>query len=92
MTAPAAGSVPAALERLATALGPRFSTTLVTGPGRRPCLAVTSRHTAAGDNIYADAVAYWWSWVELIGSTSDPLAAAAEISKVVGTGAGPSHE
>jgi hypothetical protein len=66
MTAPAAGSVPAALERLATALGPRFSTTLVTGPGRRPCLAVTSRHTAAGDNIYADAVAYWWSWVEWV--------------------------
>jgi len=91
VTAPAADSAPAALERLATALGPRFSTTLVTREARRPCLAVTSRDTAAGDNIYADAAAYWWSWVEWIASASDPLAAAGEISRVLGTWPEPSH-
>jgi hypothetical protein len=45
----------AALEALAAALDSReFATALTASPGRRPCLAVTNRHAALGDNIYAD--------------------------------------
>ena len=43
MTAPGGG--PAALERLAAALGPGFVTTLVTGTGRLAYLSVISRDT-----------------------------------------------
>lgn len=82
----------AALERLDAALDPReFATTLTTGPGHRPCLTVTSRHAGVGDNIYAGAFAYWWSWCEWIASTSHPDAAAAEISRVLGMAPEPSH-
>jgi hypothetical protein len=90
---PAAGQQEqAALERLAAALSPRdFATALTAGPGHRPFLTVTSRHIGFGDNIYADPIAYTWSWCEQIAPASDPLAAAAEISKVLGTSAGPSH-
>jgi hypothetical protein len=75
----------AALERLAAALDARqFVTALTASPGHRPFLAVTSRHAAIGDNVYADACAYWWSWFEVIGPASNPQAAAAEISRVLG--------
>jgi hypothetical protein len=82
----------AALERLDAALGPRdFVTVLTAGPGHRPFLTVTSRHAGVGDNIYADTRAYWWSWFELIGPASNPQAAAAEITRVLGIGPQPSH-
>jgi len=75
VTAP--GGSPAALERLATALGPGFVTTLVTGAGRRPYLSVTCRDTRAAEDVYADDRGwYWWGWAERIAATSDPLAAA----------------
>ena len=60
---PARRSAPAALEQLATALGPRFSTTLVTETGHRPRLAVTCRDTRAGHDVLADdSGRYWWPW------------------------------
>ena len=78
MTAPGGG---AALERLATALGPGFITTLVTGEGHRPYLGVTCRDTRAGEDVYADDTGwYWWAWAERIAATSDPLAAAHHIT------------
>jgi hypothetical protein len=82
----------AALEALAAALDPgEFVTSLTSGYGRRPFLTVTSRHAAIGDNIYTDTLTYWWSWAERIAPATDPRAAAAEISRVLGTSAGPSH-
>jgi hypothetical protein len=56
-------SGPAALDRLATALGPQFITALLTSPGHRPHLAVIHRHTQATSDIYADEDGwYWWPW------------------------------
>jgi hypothetical protein len=82
----------AALEALADALDPReFATTLTASPGRRPFLAVTNRHATLGDNIYADTTAYFWSWAECIAPATDPQAAAAEISRVLGTVPQPAH-
>jgi hypothetical protein len=54
---------PAALDRLATALGAQFVTTVVTSPGRRARLTVIDRHTQAASDIYADEHGwYWWPW------------------------------
>jgi hypothetical protein len=79
VTAP--GSGPAALERLAAALGPGFITALVTGADRRPHLSVISRDTHAGEDVYADDSGwFWWPWTERIASTSDPRAAAHHVS------------
>ena len=84
---PATSDIPApraALVALAAALDPReFAVTLTTRPGRRPCLSVTSRHAAIGDDITADPTAYWWSWAERIGPVHDPHAAARKISAVL---------
>ncbi len=61
------------LVALAAALDPReFAVTLTTRPGRRPCLSVTSRHAAIGDDITADHCAYYWSWGERIAPVHDP--------------------
>ncbi len=86
MTAPS--SAPAALEYLATALGPGFVTTLVTGTGHPPHLSVISRDTQAGHDVYADESGwYWWPWAERIAATSDPLAAAHQVTAALrGTG------
>lgn len=82
MTAP--GSGPAALERLATALGPAFITTLVTGAGRPPHLSVISRDTRAGEDVYADESGwFWWPWAERIAATSDPLTAAHQVTAML---------
>ena len=82
----------AALVALAAALDPReFAVTLTTRPGRRPCLSVTSRHAAIGDDITADPTAYWWSWGERIGPVHDPSAAACKISAVLRTVPEPAH-
>jgi hypothetical protein len=79
VTAPGGG--PAALEHLATALGPAFVTTLVTGPGHRPRLSVTCRDTRAGEDVYADEAGwFWWPWAQRIGATDDPLAAAYHVT------------
>lgn len=81
-----------ALEALGAVLDPgEFVTSLTSGYGCRPFLTVTSRHAAIGDNIYADTTAYFWSWAERIAPSSDPRAAAAEISRVLGIAPGPSH-
>jgi hypothetical protein len=75
VTAP--GSGPAALEQLASALGPAFITALTAGTGHRPRLSVTCRDTHAGEDVYADEAGwYWWPWAERIAPASDPLAAA----------------
>jgi hypothetical protein len=79
VTAP--GSGPAALEHLATALGPGFITTLVTGTGHQPHLSVVSRDGHAAQDVYADDSGwYWWPWAERIATTSDPLTAAYQIT------------
>jgi hypothetical protein len=79
VTAP--DSDPAALDRLATALGRQFATTLVNSPGRRPRLSVTCRHTRAAGDIYADDSGwYWWGCAERIATTDDPLTAAHRIT------------
>jgi hypothetical protein len=74
------GGGPAALEHLATALGPGFITTLVTGPGRRPYLSVTCRDTHAGEDVHTEGGWFWWPWAERIAATDDPLAAARHIT------------
>jgi hypothetical protein len=73
---------PAALEHLATALGPGFITTLVTGTGHQPRLSVISRATRAEEDVYADDSGdwFWWPWAERIAATSDPQAAAYHIT------------
>ena len=82
----------AALVALAAALDPReFAVTLTTRPGRRPCLSVTSRHAAIGDDITADPTAYYWSWGERIGPLHDPSAAARKISAVLRAVPEPAH-
>ncbi len=79
MTAP--GSGPAALEHLATALGPGFITTLVASTGQQPRLSVVSRDGHAAQDVYAgDSGWYWWPWAERIAATSDPLTAACQIT------------
>jgi S-adenosyl methyltransferase len=77
----AVGSGPAALEQLATALGPGFITTLVTGGDHRPRLSVISRDTGAAVDVYADEGEwFWWPWAEQIAAIDDPLAAACHIT------------
>jgi hypothetical protein len=72
---------PAALERLAIALGPGFITTLVTGAGHKPRLNVISRDTRAGEDVYADDGGwFWWPWAERIAAISDPLTAAHQVA------------
>jgi hypothetical protein len=76
---PADRGAPAALEQLATALGPQFVTALVTGAGRRPRLSVTCRDTRASGEVYADEAGWFrWPWAEPI--AGDPLAAACQIT------------
>jgi hypothetical protein len=82
----------AALVALAAALDPRdFSVTLTVPPGRPARLAVTSRHAAIGDDIYADHQSFYWSWSERIGPISDPQAAARKISSVLRTTPQPTY-
>ena len=84
MTAP--GSVPAALERLATALGPGFSTTLVRQEGRRPRLVVVDRQTQAATDVYADEDGrFGWPWAAPAAVTDDPQAAAHRIQAALGS-------
>lgn len=92
-TAPSDTPAPrAALVALAAALDPReYAVTLTTRPGHRPCLSVTSRHAAIGDDITADHRAYHWSWCERIGPISDPVAAARKVSAVLRAVPGSSH-
>jgi hypothetical protein len=72
---------PAALERLALALGGEFSTTLVQGGGRRACLTVADRQTAATAEVHADDHGrYWWPWAEPAAFTDDPLTAAYRVT------------
>lgn len=81
MTGSAGGGAPAALGRLATALGPGFSTALVTGTGRQPCLAVVDQRTYAAEDACADDSGwFWWSWAEPIAATEDPLTAARRVT------------
>ena len=80
MTAPA----PAVLEQLATALGARFSTTLIQGDERRPRLVVVDRHTRAATEVYADDHGWlWWPWAEPAAVTNDPLTAARRVTAIL---------
>ena len=80
---PAGFGLLAALDRLAAALDPRdYATTLTSGPGHT-CLAVTSRHAAIGDDIWAGHRAFYYSWGEWIAPVSDPATAARMISTVL---------
>jgi hypothetical protein len=76
-------TAPAALERLAAALGPGFSTVFVNGTGR-PCLAVADRRTLAAAEVYADEGGwFWWAWAERIAPADDPLAAAHRVTSAL---------
>jgi hypothetical protein len=82
VTVPAAA--PAALDRLAAALGPGFSTTVVHRAGRAPRLTVVDRHTQAATEVCADEHGrYRWPWAEPAAVTGDPHAAAAQIARVL---------
>lgn len=74
------------LEALARALDPRdFATTLTTGLGRAPRLTVTSRHAVIGDDVYTADGWFWWGWAEPIAPITDVAAAAAKVTRVLGT-------
>jgi len=80
----APASIPAALEALAAALGPGFSTTLVCRDGRRPRLTVVDRHTRAATEVCADEHGrYVWPWAPPAAVTSDPATAARAITRVL---------
>jgi len=80
----APASAPAALDRLAAALGSGFSTTLVRRAGRRPRLTVVDRHTRAATEVCADEQGrYLWPWAEPVAVTDDPQAAACRIIGVL---------
>ena len=80
MTALGPAGAPTALERLAEELDDReFATVLVTRTGRRAQLTVENRRTKVMEDIYADAW-YWWSQVERIAPTDDPVAAAQQVT------------
>lgn len=84
MTAASPQTAMAALERLATALGPgEFATVLVARPGQPPRLSVISRHTLAGEDIYADARCYWRGQGEPVAGAEDPLTAAHRVATIL---------
>jgi hypothetical protein len=58
---------------------------MTAGHGSLPRLTVTSRHTAIGEDIYADHQAFWWSWSERIAPLSEPGTAARKITSVLRT-------
>jgi hypothetical protein len=90
MTA-APASTPVALDRLAAALGPAFSTTLVHRAGRRPRLTVVDRHTLAATEVCADDHGrYLWPWAAPATITNDPRTVAQAITCVLRPGHG--HE
>jgi hypothetical protein len=77
-------AAPAALDALAAALGPGFSTTLVRRDGRRPRLTVVDRHTLAATEVCADEHGrYEWPWAAPAAVTSDPRTAARAITAVL---------
>jgi len=91
-TADGTPALTAALQRLDAALDPReYATTLTTSPGRAS-LAVTSRHAAIGDVIWADNRAFYWSWGEWIAPLSDPATAARLITVVLRAVPQPAHD
>jgi hypothetical protein len=80
----APASAPDALDALAEALGPTFSTTLVRRAGRRPRLTVVDRHTQAATEVCADEHGqYEWPWAEPAAVTTDPRTAARAITRVL---------
>jgi hypothetical protein len=83
-------AAPGALDRLAAALGPGYSTTLVRRAGRQPRLTVVDRHTRAATEVCADEHGrYVWPWAEPAALTGDPQAAAARITSVLRPGTWP---
>lgn len=80
----AAGAGPAALETLAAALGPGFSTILVHQAGRAPRLVVVDRQTQAATDVYAGQDGrFGWPWAEPAALTDDPLTAAHHVTTVL---------
>jgi hypothetical protein len=76
-----ATGAPAALEQLAAALGPQFSTTLIRQPGRPPRLAVVDRHSHAATEVYADEHGrMWWPWAAPAAATTDPQTTAHQVT------------
>jgi hypothetical protein len=89
----APASTPVALDRLAAALGPGFSTIVVHRAGRRPRLTVVDRHTLAATEVCADDHGrYLWPWAAPATITSDPLTAAQTIARVLRPAPGSGHE
>jgi hypothetical protein len=72
----------AALENLAAALpGDRYATMLTCGTEREPKLCVVNRDLPSlASDVYAHSGWFWWPWAERIAATSDPQAAARQVS------------
>ena|SRR6266516_1336177 len=75
----------AALESLAGLLDrEKYLISLVTNPGRRPCMCVSNRHhNALTEWIYAEGEWYWWSWGDRIGTVDDLDHVAAVVTNVL---------
>jgi hypothetical protein len=85
VTAPVASSGPVALDRLATALGSQFSTTVVIPARRRPYLGVTCRHTMVAGEVYVDGDGWFrWPCAERIAPVGDLLSAAQRVAARLG--------
>jgi hypothetical protein len=77
----------AALETLAALFDCReYITALITGHDRPPRLAITRRHSAMTDDIYARDGSYWRAGAGRIAPISDPSTAASAIASVLGAG------
>jgi hypothetical protein len=84
VSGPDAPGTVAALVRLDTALDSgEFATTLVYGPGRRPCLTVASRRTPAAEHLFADGAWFWWAWGQPVCPVEDPLTAAHRVTAML---------
>lgn len=78
------------LEKLAAELdGRTYAVTLVTAPGRRPCLRITNRQAVQlTELIYAapagdGAMWFWWGWAQRISPVTDLAGAAAAVDRVL---------
>lgn len=78
------------LQRLAAELTKRgYDAKLHTPVGRPAYLDVCNpAATILSEQVYAQADSYWWPWAERIGSTHDPVAAAATLARVLRTADG----
>lgn len=92
VTAPAADSGMAALERLADAFdSDDFTISLSNEEGPPFSLTVASRHCPLREDIFVEGQFYWFGWAEPVGPVDEPAAAAAKIARVLRAVPEPTH-